>query len=134
MDVTDKLILEITERGIPDQLAIDTLWSTKGLHIAVDDFGTGDLNLIDLSRLNINIIKIDKVFIDQIQTREFIPKMVRGLTAMAREFEAMVIAEGVETEIQVNTLKEIGVDMAQGWYYSKSLSRDAFLDYYQKHQ
>jgi sensor c-di-GMP phosphodiesterase-like protein len=134
LDVTEKFIFEITERGVPDQIAIEALDSAKGIHVAVDDFGTGDLNLLDLSKLDIHVIKIDKHFIDEIVNKDSSPKMIRGLIALAREFEAVIIAEGVETEIQVSKLEEFGVDMVQGWFFSKSLPAEAFIKFFNEKQ
>ena len=130
-----KMIMEITERGVPDLLAKDTLHSYSGeFSVAVDDFGTGDLNILQLSELPVNIIKIDKFFIDQIQRDKPVPRILKGLVAFANALEVQLIAEGIETEEQVEVLKELGVDMAQGWFFSKSLTCDQFLNFYQKYQ
>jgi sensor c-di-GMP phosphodiesterase-like protein len=131
-NVLKKLIIEITERGIPDELAIEAMGLAKGVRCAVDDFGTGDLNLLQLSKINVDVIKIDKAFVDQIQDQQWMPRMIKGLTAFARALETEIIAEGVETQVQVSTLKELNVDMAQGYFYSKPLGTRDFIEFYNK--
>jgi sensor c-di-GMP phosphodiesterase-like protein len=130
IDVADKLILEITERGFPDEQAIESLAFRGEIKIAIDDFGTGDANLIHYSQMDADVIKLDKYFIDQIVSEQPIPKIVKGLTAFALAMDLELIAEGVESEFQVNTLKELGVHMAQGWYFSKSLVAESFIKYH----
>ena len=130
LDVTKKLIIEITERGVPDDLAIETIGLTKEVRCAVDDFGTGDLNLLQLSKINVDMIKIDKAFVDQIQDQQWVPRMIKGLVAFARALETEIIAEGVETELQASTLKGLGIDMAQGYFYSRPLGTKDFLEFY----
>ena len=132
LDVSQKLIIEITERGIPDELAIEAIGFAKEIRCAVDDFGTGDLNLLQLSKINVDVIKIDKAFVDQIQDQQWVPRMIKGLVAFARALETEIIAEGVETEVQASTLKELSVDMAQGYFYSKPLGIGDFLEFYDK--
>jgi sensor c-di-GMP phosphodiesterase-like protein len=130
MGVKDKLILEITERGFPDQLALDTIGLTDNVKVAIDDFGTGDANLLQLSQMDADIIKLDKYFIDQITDEQNIPKIVKGITAYALAMDLEIIAEGVESQVQVNVLKQLGVHMAQGWHFSKPLVVDNFINYH----
>ncbi len=135
MDVADKLILEITERGFPDDMALQAL-QQEGLpaKIAIDDYGTGDANLMQLSQMNASIIKMDKYFVDQIKEDQIIPKIIKGFVACALAMDHEVIAEGVESEIQMSVLRDLGVQMAQGWYFSKPLKVNAFLEFYDKHK
>jgi sensor c-di-GMP phosphodiesterase-like protein len=129
-----KLVLEITERGFPDKLGLDTLDATKAVKVAIDDFGTGDANLLQLSQMKADIIKIDKYFIDQIKDPETVPGIVKGIAAFGLAMGYQMIAEGVELEPQAKVLKELGVHMAQGWFFSKPLGKDRFLEYYHDHQ
>lgn len=130
-DSIDKIILEVTERGFPDQLALNTLGETKGrIKVAVDDFGTGDANMMQLSKLRADIIKLDKYFIDQITSENQQPKIVAGLVAFAKAMDFDIIAEGVETQLQFNFLKALNANMAQGWYFSKPLQSNDFLQFY----
>ena len=130
IDVVNKLIVEITERGFPDKMALQALGFRGNIKVAIDDFGTGDANLMQLSQLDADIVKIDKYFIDQIKD-ESAPRIVRGLVAYARAMDFELIAEGVESIIQVKVLKELGVQMAQGWHFSKPLTADLFVEFYE---
>lgn len=133
-DNVNQLILEITERGIPDAIAFDAMQRHTGdVPIAVDDFGTGDLNLAQLAKIPATIIKIDKSFVDDVKPGAPLPKMVVGLTAFAHAIGVKLIAEGVETADQAAALKELGVDMAQGWHFSKPRRHDAFLEFFEQH-
>ena len=128
-----KIILEVTERGFPDELALKTLGEAKGrVKVAIDDFGTGDANMMQLSQMEADIIKLDKYFIDQITNENRAPKIVKGLVAFAKAMDFEIIAEGVEKEIQVELLKSLDVEMAQGWYFSKPLGVSAFLEFYKQ--
>lgn len=130
LDSVDKIILEVTERGFPDQLALDTLGDTKGrIKVAIDDFGTGDANMMQLSRMRADIIKLDKFFIDHITDKNPQPEIVHGLVAFAKAMGFDVIAEGVETRVQFDCLKALDVNMAQGWYFSKPLQPNEFLNF-----
>lgn len=130
MDVVSKLMLEITERSFPDRLGLDALTSAKGrVKIALDDFGTGDANIMQLSKIDADIVKLDKYFIDQITEDPSTSRHVKGLVAYAQAMDVAVIAEGVETETQARVLKELQVDMAQGWYFSKPISAKSFIQY-----
>lgn len=130
MDVADKLILEITERGFPDQQALDSLRFRGETKVAIDDFGTGDANLYQLSQMDADIIKIDKAFVDQITDDSEIPRIIKGLVAFALAMDMELIAEGIETDVQGKVLKGLGVHMAQGWYFSKPLTSDRFMEFF----
>lgn len=130
MDSIDKIILEVTERGFPDQLALDTLRGSKGrIKVAIDDFGTGEANIMQLSKMSADIIKLDKYFIDQITDRNPRPGIVKGLVAFAKAMSFDVIAEGVETQIQCDYLESLDVNLAQGWYFSKPLPPVEFISF-----
>jgi sensor c-di-GMP phosphodiesterase-like protein len=130
MDSVDKIILEVTERGFPDQLALNTLGETKDrIKVAIDDFGTGDANMMQLSRMRADIIKLDKFFIDHITDSNPQPGIVHGLVAFAKAMGFDVIAEGVETQIQYDYLTGLHVNMAQGWFFSKPLRLTDFLNF-----
>jgi len=134
-EVVDKIILEVTERGYPDSLGLEALMSNKGrVKVAIDDFGTGDANLLHLSKIDADIIKLDKYFVDQIKPDKTVPKIVHGLIAFAKAMGLEIIAEGVETEMQAAVMREKDVEMAQGWYFSKPLKSDAFMEFFDKSQ
>ena len=131
IDVADRLILEITERGFPDKQAIESLAFRGKTKIAIDDFGTGDSNIVHYSQMDADLIKLDKYFIDQVIEGKPIPKIVKGLTAFALAMDLELIAEGVESKFQVKVLKDLGVHMVQGWYFSKPLTADSFIKFHE---
>lgn len=132
IEVADKLLIEVTERGFPDEQALAGLSGAKGrTKVAIDDFGTGDANLMQLSQMHADVIKIDKFFVDQITTANKLPRIMKGLVAYGLAMDFEIIAEGVESDEQAESLKSLGVHMAQGWHYSKPLRASDFLSFYQ---
>ena len=95
-----------------------------GFKIAIDDFGTGYSSLSMLKDMPIDVIKIDKSFISQ-------PQMLEIIMNMTRKMNLKTVAEGVETKEQVQELKKLGVDLLQGYYYSKPLKKSEFEKYIQ---
>lgn len=135
-DVLDKLMLEVTERGLLDPLGlagINGVAKSKVL-IALDDVSTNDTSLIVLSRVPADIVKLEKSFADQMLREDWSHKEISGIAALIRNGNLKVIAEGVETEAQVDILTEAGIQMAQGWYFSQSLPASDFIDYFSAHQ
>jgi EAL domain-containing protein (putative c-di-GMP-specific phosphodiesterase class I) len=126
-------IIEITERIISvnnDKIKdkIEEL-RAKGIRISIDDFGTGFNSLIRVMEFPFDEIKISKYFIDNIINIE-IRMMIKAIIDLAHKFNKTVVAEGVETQEQLNILREIKCDIAQGYYYSKPLTADEFEKYY----
>ena len=128
----DKLILEVTERGIPDKLGLDAINSmnSSGVRIALDDVSGGGANLALLCRAGIDIIKLAKVFMDEMLQENWSPDTLSGITMLVKTTNIEVIAEGVETASQVDILKKAGVKMAQGWYFSRPLPADDFTAFF----
>jgi len=124
------LDLEITESmvmGNPEQ-AIQTLRQLKsmGISLSIDDFGTGYSSLGYLKRFPLDHIKIDRSFIKDIPEDNDDATITRTIIAMAHNLRLKVIAEGVETEAQLNFLREHGCDEIQGYYFSRPLPADEF--------
>ena len=128
MDVAHKIVLEVTERGVPDKLGIQALnfAGRYGAQVALDDFGLEDENLAVLSRAHIDIIKVDKLLVDQLGDEPGLPPWLEALSALLRVTPLQVIVEGVEREVQVEKLKEAGIELAQGLYFSPPLAIKAF--------
>jgi len=116
-----RLALEITEGALMHD--VDTAWSmlrhakNLGVALALDDFGTGFSSLSFLRRFSLDIVKIDKSFIDGLgQSRED-TTIVQHVIGMARGLGMVTVAEGVETPDQVRYLQSLDCQMAQGFYY-----------------
>ena len=135
-DVLDKLVLEITERGVPDDLGIRTLHETQrhGVRVCLDDVGASDENLILLVRANVDMVKFDKSFTSNILDPNWSSDSMNGLVAIARTTTIQLVAEGIETPLQRDRLREAGVQMGQGWHFSHPLSAAAFFEFHRCHQ
>ncbi|WP_318363253.1 EAL domain-containing protein [Enterobacter sp.] len=121
-----QIALELTERGFADPEisapAIDAL-RKAGHAIYIDDFGTGYSSLSYLQNLNVDILKIDKSFVDALEYKNVTPQIIE----MAKALDLAMVAEGIETDSQQAWLREHGVQYGQGWLYSKALPKAAFI-------
>lgn len=122
--------LEITESKAMDNLdrTIETLRKLEatGFSIAIDDFGTGYSSLSYLKRFPIKKLKIDRSFVSELPENQDDIAMIKAMIGMAKGLRLKTIAEGVETEEQLNLLKENNCDYLQGYYYSKPLPYQEF--------
>ncbi len=96
-----------------------------GIQIAIDDFGTGYSSLSYLNRFPANLLKIDKSFIDAMNTSESSRQYVAAIISMGHVMGFDVISEGVEAPDQLETLKDIGCDFIQGFIWGRPLSEQA---------
>ncbi len=124
------LQIEVTESFLADDFEAirDNIRDLRlmGVKISIDDFGTGYSSLEKLGELNVNSLKIDKSFIDEIQTNENKRKIVNAIVLLAKALNLDTIAEGIEFESQMNTLKQMGCSLGQGFYFSQALDSDIF--------
>ncbi len=127
-----KLELEVTETAIMDDvdLAVDTLKALKrqGIRTAIDDFGTGHSSLSYLRKLPIEILKIDKSFIDEILTSQEDRTLVKGIIDMVHALGIEVVAEGVENHQMAELLSEMKCDLVQGYHYCPPISEAEFVE------
>jgi diguanylate cyclase (GGDEF)-like protein len=119
----ERLELEITESSLmrnPDAV-IECLrqWRKLGVRIAVDDFGTGYSSLSYLSRLPVDRLKLDRSLIRNLTTTRKDAAIVRSMIALGKDLDVEVIAEGVETEQQFRTLRDLGCLQVQGYLLAR---------------
>ena len=107
--------------------------SGMGIQISIDDFGTGYSSLSYLKRFPVHTLKMDKSFIDHVTDDEEDASFARMVVGIARTLNLDLIAEGVETEAQLEFLKQEGCRLIQGYYFSKPLAPAAARDYLEKH-
>ena len=123
-----KLEIEITESIMIDSVdkALKCIDEIKGMgiQIAIDDFGTGYSSLSYLHKFPANLLKVDKSFIDKMNTSESSRQYVAAIISIGHIMGFDVISEGVEEETQLNTLKDIGCDFIQGFVWGKPLMPD----------
>jgi len=128
----NKLEVEITESVFVEnkQIAKNIInqFHTLGLKVSLDDFGTGYSSLSFLQEFDVDVLKIDKSFVDNVldQTGKI---YIKTMVDMAKNLGLETVAEGVETREQFNVLRELGVDYFQGYYFSKPLPEKEFVDY-----
>ncbi|MHA6692309.1 EAL domain-containing protein [Devosia sp. A449] len=125
-----QLVFEITERHPLANSAIANS-VIAGLHalgskLAMDDAGTGHSNLAYLGTLGVDVIKIDRIFVDMIKPGTTQVAVLDGLIAMAKDLDCEIVAEGVETEEQALYLRARGVIQAQGFIFAPALKIGAF--------
>ena len=124
----NEIELEITETTeLDERFGISKILEKlkeKGFKISIDDFGTGYSSLSMLQQIPVDVIKIDKSFVDQ-------TKMLEIMILIAKKMDLKTVAEGVETNEQVQILKKLEVDLLQGFYYSKPLEKTEFEKYWQ---
>ena len=133
-DIRNQIVLEVTERGIPDKLGVAALEaaSRTGVRIALDDVTLTGAHLAVLSRCTLDVIKTDRSLADQITPECPCPAWLRGLSALLQHTRVSVIAEGVETEAQAAALRAAGVTLAQGYYFSRPISAEELKAYYSR--
>jgi EAL domain-containing protein (putative c-di-GMP-specific phosphodiesterase class I) len=124
-----QLHLEITEGVMMrEHTATETILAELGkmeVCVAIDDFGTGYSSLSQMRRIHANFIKIDRSFVKDCPADPGSVAIVRAIIAMAHGLKLKVIAEGVETQAQLDLLRELGCDMAQGFFFSQPLDATA---------
>ena len=123
LEITESLLLQRSD----DVLDILNRLRQMGIQLTVDDFGTGYSSLAYLQRFPVQVLKIDQSFVRGIGHDRNATALVTAIIAMAHGLDLKVVAEGVETTQQLNFLLSRGCTAAQGFYYSKALTADAFI-------
>jgi predicted signal transduction protein with EAL and GGDEF domain/heme-degrading monooxygenase HmoA len=123
LEITESITMGNVEQviGIMNQL------KEIGVRLSMDDFGTGYSSLSYLHRFPLDILKIDRSFVSQMDQAEESRHIVQTIMHLARSLRMEVVAEGTETESQVTQLKALGCDYAQGYFFSKPLAPAAIL-------
>ncbi len=110
------------------EATINVLRSLKkmGIKISIDDFGTGFSSLSHLRRFPIDTLKIDKSFVSDLTTNADDAAITSAIISMGKSLRQRVVAEGVETDEQLQFLHKQGCDAIQGFYYNQPLPADEF--------
>jgi len=121
----DRLTLEITEHGMVAETdkPLPTLrrLHDMGIRLSVDDFGTGYSSLSYLRRLPVHEVKVDRTFVQNMATDPGDLAIVRAVVDLSRHFGYSVVAEGVESELTLSLLEDMGCDVGQGFLFSRPL-------------
>jgi diguanylate cyclase (GGDEF)-like protein len=128
------ILIEITENTLmaPNSSIKKHLkrLSELSIDVAIDDFGVGYSSLAYLQRLHIDVLKIDKSFIDDLEHNDSSLALVTAIITMAHSLNVKVVAEGVETSGQYKKLVALNCDFIQGYIFSKPLTKEAFINTY----
>ncbi|MCZ7427194.1 bifunctional diguanylate cyclase/phosphodiesterase [Micromonospora sp. WMMA1949] len=120
-----RLTLEVTEAGVLDgtERPIPTLRSLRdlGVRLSVDDFGTGNSSLAQLRRLPVHEVKVDRSFVQGMATDPGDLAIVNAVVTLSQQFGLAVVAEGVESELTLELLQDIGCEIGQGFLFSRPL-------------
>jgi EAL domain-containing protein (putative c-di-GMP-specific phosphodiesterase class I) len=105
-----------------------------GFHCAIDDFGTGFSSIERLATTPFNKLKIDRGFIHRARSSVAGSKLLQSTVALAHNLGLIVIAEGIETKEDYERICELGVDIAQGWYFAAPMPLESFVNYIKSHR
>ena len=123
--------LEITETSVivGEEAAIENVRALRsaGMRIAIDDFGTGYSSLSRLGEFPLDMLKIPMPFVERLSQEEADVRLVDGIIRLADSLGLGVVAEGVERELQAETLRELGCELAQGYLYAPAIDSDTVM-------
>ena len=123
-----RLVLEMTESTAVEDAA--TTFATMrrlkalGVRLAIDDFGTGYSSLSHLQDLPVDVLKLDKLFVDGLRGAGRSRLLTRGILDLARALGKLVVAEGIEHAEQAERLQELGCTLGQGFLFSQPVEAD----------
>ena len=124
-----QLALEVTESVMMrhPELSADRLsrLRAKGVRIAVDDFGTGYSSMAVLAQLPLDSVKIDRSFVQQMEQNPEARAIIKAIIELARALRLQTVAEGIETKLQWDLLRELGSNLGQGYFFSRPLTAEA---------
>ena len=122
LEITESVLMEDTE----ENLAVLGSLREMGVRLAIDDFGTGYSSLSYLHRFPVDMLKIDRSFVDHLRGASEDAELVRTIVRLGQSLRMMTVGEGVEDHAQFLTLKRIGCDVAQGFYFARPLPPERF--------
>lgn len=130
LEITESVAMENAEKTI---IILNKL-KELGVQLSIDDFGTGYSSLSYLHRLPFNTLKIDRSFVSNVDENGENSEILQTIISLAKNLKMQAIAEGIETESQLKTLRDLNCDYAQGYLFSKPLPKDEMeKQLYQKH-
>jgi EAL domain-containing protein (putative c-di-GMP-specific phosphodiesterase class I) len=124
----DSLVLEMTESVLMDDnenvLAILRRIKDLGARLAIDDFGTGYSSLSYLHRFPVDILKIDRSFVERLSHASDNAELARTIVRLGQSLQLVTVAEGVEDSAQFLALRRMGCDVGQGYYFGRPMASD----------
>lgn len=128
VEITEGLLME-SSTEISEKL---TVFRQGGVQIALDDFGTGYSSLAYLRRFDIDYLKIDKAFVQNLTADSDDMALCEAIIVMAHKLGLYVVAEGIETQEQCDLLAGVGCDYGQGYYFARPMPAEQFAEYWQE--
>ena len=133
--------IEILERSVMDNNTLQDITEKlhkEGFSVAMDDFGSGESSLNMLTKIPVDVLKFDREFLNASTNSEGridrkSQKFIQVLVNLSKNLEKQTIFEGVETQAQRDFLRSIDCDQAQGFFYSKPLSEQDFMQFIKLH-
>ena len=126
------ITIELTESGqIDDSAPVQRVWNNLrkyGVSIALDDFGTGYSNLMNISDMTPNVVKLDRGFTIKALKNEFEKNLMSNIIYMVHSLGLMVCVEGIETEEELRSIQALGPDYIQGFYYGMPCPEEEFFE------
>lgn len=123
LEITEGVVIQDVQKTIEKMHALRKV----GLSLAIDDFGTGYSSLSYLQQFPLQKLKIDRAFIKDIDTNRQSYNMTRGIVELGHSLNLNIVAEGAENKSQIALLEQMNCDIVQGYYYSKPLPFDEFV-------
>lgn len=120
LEVTESLLMSETQESVDALSGIHAM----GVGLAIDDFGTGESSLARLKRFPVKVLKIDKSFVDGLGILETDEAIVAAIVQLSKALDLVVLAEGVETPVQLERVAALGCDLYQGYLMSRPISAD----------
>lgn len=124
VEITETLVVEEMQENLARK-TLDDLHA-KGVRLSIDDFGSGYSSLGVIERIPASVIKLDRSFLLNQEDRERQVKIMKGIVDLADDLGAQIVCEGVETDADVELMREIGARVAQGYRYAKPVPEEAF--------
>lgn len=128
LELTETAVIKDIKRAKQAEKDVHSL----GFVVSMDDFGVGYSSFYMLKNINIDILKIDKSFSDEVMEDKRGRIILESIIDMSKKLQIKTVAEGIETKEQIEYLRKIGCDMVQGYYYDKPISIDKFEEKYIK--
>jgi len=133
-----RVVFELTEnamiRDTQHVTEILKLFRRHGMRIALDDFGTGFSSLNHLAQMPIDIVKIDRTFLDGLTEKRKNQAMLQGIVRLCHDMSLLTVLEGVETDLQRHSIRDAKVDFLQGYLFGRPQSRDRIRDLIARNQ
>ena len=127
LEITESAVMESTTKAIKAMAAL----KARGISLAIDDFGTGYSSLSYLKRFPVDTLKVDQSFVFDMCEDKDNEAIVNAVIGLSHHFRLNVVAEGIETQQQLDRLKEMGCDVAQGYHLGYPMPHEEFIEWCQ---